>query len=879
MRDNANSINPSMARGSIDLVKGNLLHGWLYGQSRNIHPLVMVNGSGASLIETDLARPDVCAALGIGESERPGFIFQLPAASAGVRIDLYAVGSDRCFLVASETLEMPIAETSLIAQVDRAAKVARQPGAIGIVSSEGGHSSIARAFELYQIAATRYPAILLSYLNEEYGNKLWRPLQNWDGNIITIPWSRRETGEALLKAYGINFDTVWISNSTLPSFVLAGAISRPGTRYVLDIDDNGNPDCRFAGSGRSGKYPGANLAMHLAERIRARTVSSAALQSRFGGHIVRHARQRIPAISSSGDARIHIGFIGPIHSHKNILALARSIRMLASATGLPLVLDIYADASPDGNEEELREVGAFLHGPLAFSETGRALAGMHVIVAGFSGTPDIYDGESANDYHVPSIISDALAAGKPVLVPGTQAVRDLADIPGIWLFTHNDFSRKLFVALSDKTHVYMPDEFTPEGAYSSFAAARDEAQRDILMPGVAPADDCEAQPAIVLIWKQCDAGIYGRRPDQIARSLTKAFPDVRIVIMEISGDFHDEGPGQIYFPHSDDFCSDVQLQRRSLLQKRTGVARDGITYQAFVCASASALNDEFESYLIKNRILPKNSLFILFPFIEKLETIQDILRPYPLLADIVDNNLSWSKEYAAPEQIVAQYFSLMASAKHVIFNSAANREFFLERGFVSHEETTLIPNWYCLPEGVALERRPIQDGKKHVFYSGNLNDRIDWRIMNLAAALPGIQLHIAGNADQRKNELASLLESESVYHGPLEERQTLEWLVQMDACIVPHKLDRFSFYMNPMKLEMYRALGIPAILPEWLAGGSSENSYCSAEEFAALMMNLPKRTEPAKQGQSASVSCDAYLDMVRRYHPCQAVRSAGGRHS
>lgn len=211
-------ISHPLVRGSIDLVRGNLVHGWFYGYGCEMRPLVMVNGRSATLIQDQVPRPDVCSALGIAEDEQPGFIFELPGASSGELVELYAAGSSSCTIVAEKELACAVIEQNLLAQAARAARIARQPGAVGIVCWDGAHNPVGRAYELYQISAKIFPTVLICYLNAEFGSKLWHPLQNEDMNIITIPWRKRFSGEKMLHDLGINFQTIWICKPRLPEY-------------------------------------------------------------------------------------------------------------------------------------------------------------------------------------------------------------------------------------------------------------------------------------------------------------------------------------------------------------------------------------------------------------------------------------------------------------------------------------------------------------------------------------------------------------------------------------------------------------------------------------------------------------------------------------
>lgn len=865
-----------LVRGSIDEISGDTLRGWIFGAEKELRPLLFVDDEPARLLDAAFPRPDVCAAFGVAAEECPGFVFKLPPARAGARVRLYGVTPKSVYLVAESELKYPIIENNLLLQLERAAKIASQKDAVGIVCWDGAHNAIGRARTLYEIASTQRPSVLICYLHVEFGGRLWAPLINWTGNIIAIPWNRKNEGHALLARYGINFSTVWICKPRVPSFMLASAISRQDTRFVLDIDDN--EDAFFSGENLvSAGYdtPGANLAKFLIGQVAGRTVSGPVLQKKYGGQIVRHARKPLAVENAPPENAKNIVFCGTVRPHQNVTAIARSVNILAAAEQRPLHFHVYGDIQPPAYSKELKDAGAILHGSSSLAAMKDALARADVLISGFFSENQFE--KPINQCQVPAKISDALAAGKPILVPISDAVEDLREIPGIYVFDESNFLGQLLIALKENKKIFLPPDFSPEGAYAAFAEAEKQARQGLNGIFCARQNEVEeARPALVLVWKQHDAGLYGRRIDQMARSYKKRYPNRKVIILEfiengkadwLLADEADKfAPGDA-LPPGDDFCDEKFVLAEFQDLKKHGLLRDGIKYRMIAWESPQDLRKEMALFLEMEKLFPANTLFVLFPVIEILEEVEELLRPFGKIVDVVDNQLAWAKDNFRRARIMAQYFGLMQNAQRVVFNNPVTRDFFVDRNFVSIDDTEVIPNWYSLPGGIEIRKGSMQGPGKHIFYSGNMNDRLDWDLLREIASLPDVKLHLAGTASQITDKLNALIAAGAIYHGVTNEKETLALLQTMDAAIIPHVRNEISRYMHPIKAGMYQAVGLPVICPDWLDwAGENFCRYSSKEEALQLLQKTDRSHSGTRTGTNDEKNsvCEAWLQMLRK---------------
>ncbi|NRA98884.1 MAG: hypothetical protein HRU32_03520 [Rhodobacteraceae bacterium] len=91
--------------------------------------------------------------------------------------------------------------------------------------------------------------------------------------------------------------------------------------------------------------------------------------------------------------------------------------------------------------------------------------------------------------------------------------------------------------------------------------------------------------------------------------------------------------------------------------------------------------------------------------------------------------------------------------------------------------------------------------------------RIDWAMLNaMCNADPNLELHLVGDASDAGEDLENLVKTGRCRcHGPMSERKLIEMLPDMDFALLPHQRDDASTFMNPIKLEMFREVGLWAI--------------------------------------------------------------------
>jgi glycosyltransferase involved in cell wall biosynthesis len=851
------------AIGVIDRISGESIEGWLFSPDPSAVPVLRIGERFAEPVELRKPRPDVCAALGV--SGDMGFVFKTNHLSPDDIVELHVLTTNGLKFLASQSSGNAKLESNFFAQLNNAARIARLPGAVAVVCWDGAHNPIGRAKVLYDVARSQRPAVLVTYLSESFGGRVWQPLESLDISVVTIPWAQRALYHRALKRAGVQFDTVWICKPRYPSFVLAKAVATPNGCLILDHDDNEEHFSRSAGArDRPFGLSTMNLAKLLSDRIPARTAASKTLQQKFLAKLVRHARVRQSARRDVAVGPYRVAFIGTVRAHKNILKAARAIRLFALTTGYNVEFHVYGDFKPAELGEELINNGAVIVSGVHMSELYQTLGEMDESLTGFPGDTDT----EVTDYQISSKIGDALSVGKPVLVPNGPSVADLSGIPGVHLFDAASFGQALKAALNSDQEIHLPDEFSVNGAYKAFAAAEEQAVSSepasvLLSPlSVEEEADSGTREALLLIWKQPDAGFYGRRVDQVARAYKRANPDRKVIILEL---VH-QTTLDAYERNSQNFASDQgRLLRISYLKQARYLEDEGVELRQIVYSSSARLGSEFDNFLLDNELLPTNTSVVVFPLINFYEKIVSTLASYTLIVDIVDNQFSWPGTDAVRTKML-QYVTFCRSAAAVLFNSKVNEEFFRANGIIAGNVKSLtIPNWYAPPLDVEVTHAPSSSGV-NIFYSGNMTDRIDWSLLQkIADSDTQATIHLVGSANVSRPEFAALLQATNVvYHGPLSERQTLELLRRMDVAVMPHQVDEVSTFMNPLKVHMYAYLGVPTVATD--VPGIIETTWLRVaddhQQFLSLLRMFATNRPAARLVTDQAATAGEYIHLI-----------------
>ncbi|MDT9281937.1 MAG: glycosyltransferase, partial [Limnospira sp. PMC 1293.21] len=269
------------------------------------------------------------------------------------------------------------------------------------------------------------------------------------------------------------YEVVHLSKPRMPNIVL-GLLYKLvwGARVIVDIDDEelafvkaeGAVDLReFLESGEQlPQWWGLDgrkwtqIAVGLAREFDGVTVSNPALQERYGGVVIRHARDEgrfVPSEERRLRSRERLGiardkkvvlFFGTPKEHKGLVATAEALAGLGRGD---VVFAIVGDFTDAGLKERLLGISGVEYvfvGNQPFDEIPDVVAAGDICVL-------LQDGGSpVSQFQTPAKLSDALGMGLVVLLSETAAVADVIESGAVVPVAEGDLPAVLGRVLSDE---------------------------------------------------------------------------------------------------------------------------------------------------------------------------------------------------------------------------------------------------------------------------------------------------------------------------------------------------------------------------------------------------------------------------------------------
>jgi len=868
--------------GFIDRIDGLFVYGWSGSSNSDLDEqdiIIKLDGIPMQVKISWHERVDINEHL--GRCGNFGFVAEvIGAPTRGSIIELYSCNEVGEFKVDVQEGDFIFNQPRSLSCLELLKDISRKEDAIAITIWDCTHNPIGRAKVLYDIVKDKRPSCIIGFDFQFSKSKLWEPIANLDIPIISIPWELRAEFKKFVEYNDIYFETVWLCKPRLPSVWLASSISKNETKVIVDVDDN---EAHLSNSKGSRNKPYGTLANSQVKGVLNQcpsyTCASSTLQEQFGGLIVRHARKDLTREIKrpfSGET-IKLGFIGTVRPHKGVLQAAKVIGQHDSLSSV--IYTVGGMFNPKSLEQDLEDLGGECIGFVPQENLYSTIETFDIVITGFP------SGNKGDDeitrYQISSKIGDALSCGRPVMVPYSPSVADLDGVPGIYLFDEYNFVEVLEGIINEKPQVTFGEDFSLDLAYRRFEEAEVIASSKTAdkisgflglsstlsdLTQVANLD--VSKEKIVVFWKQFDAGVYGRRVDIVARDLKQNFPNKEVIVIELVHAEHEKSLEK----RAQDPKASAQLTLNRVFQKDVGLYLNGVHYKTLHSRSFSMFPEELEKLLLVNNILPSNSNVLLFPLIQGWREVLPILSNYRITVDMVDNQMSWASSPKAVVGFKTQYLSVLSLAGSVIYNSEENKSEFesLAHEFVPElaEKSTLIPNWYSLPS--TFQQPKTQCIEKRVVYSGNLNDRIDWKLLGLVASVieeHGGELIIIGDTERVSDNIYELVENKCVtYTGPLIETSCLRVLSESAFAIMPHLIDGTSKFMNPLKVKMYESIGLPCIstnVPgieksDLLSIAKSRMEFVNCVE--RWLIDLPKRSDSLEA--TNNVSIDSYVKHI-----------------
>ena len=312
-----------------------------------------------------------------------------------------------------------------------------------------GHNPLGRAYIMAQLLQRHFDVEIWGAQFERYGDHLWAPLREPELPIHVFDGRELPDHLDVIERVGqrIDADLLWVSKPRFPSYALGAAAKQARNRpLVLDVDDH---ELAFFGEDDGldldalASVPPGELALpferawtracdrliDLADQI---TVSNVALQERFGGVIVPHARDERrfdPARYDRDEIRARLGvapsdrlllFGGTPRIHKGVLEVLEALDRLGDSR---YRLALFGTKELADLRDRLGHLDRWVL-PLPY----RPFQDLAPLVAAADLSCVLQDPtHPVARFQMPAKVSDALAMAVPCLVTGVPPLRPLID--------------------------------------------------------------------------------------------------------------------------------------------------------------------------------------------------------------------------------------------------------------------------------------------------------------------------------------------------------------------------------------------------------------------------------------------------------------------
>ncbi|MEK7540250.1 MAG: glycosyltransferase [Patescibacteria group bacterium] len=225
---------------------------------------------------------------------------------------------------------------------------------------------------------------------------------------------------------------------------------------------------------------------------------------------------------------------------------------------------------------------------------------------------------------------------------------------------------------------------------------------------------------------------------------------------------------------------------------------------------------------------------------------------FPYAKKVFDSVDNWAEHpvYAPVKERLKKNYQHIQDQADIIFTVSPD----LQNLFAGHQNVTWIPNGVDVDHFSREASNPEQFStlpRPFVVYIGVIQERLDVELLEQTARLiPSIQIVLAGPV-WAGTPLGGLRELKNVmFLGPVPYQDLPNLLSQASAGIIPHRVNRFTASMNPLKLYEYLASGLPVISTpvqgtEQFASGVRVAT--TSTEFAAAIQQAISLPTPEKQ--------------------------------
>lgn len=749
-----------------------------------------------------------------------------------------------------------------------------------VVTWDVGHNPLGRSYMLAEVLdRVVRNVVLCGFQFPRYGDAVWEPVRQGRLPVVTLPGGELPDFLDALDSIARRCrpDVVIACKPRLPSVLLGALIKRHfGCPLIVDIDDHERsffhnkpaldlPAFRQLGAGTLSSVtepyaePWTLATESLCTYADALIVSNIALAREFGGTLLPHVRDESAFDPAKYDRtalcvqyglqvnRRYVLFFGTPRHHKGVDVLAAAVSRIEDPRFRLLIVGTAPDRSVTAKLDQLSGGRIDYLPNQPFSSVPAILALASVVCLPQDTAHPI------SQYQLPAKAIDAVAMGVPLLVSDTPPLRQLVDDGVARLLDHERLPQQLVEAAELRaidgnarqrfldhysyaagatrlrklleTTLTHPQQPQPELLDAWMAAFR----RALDTPAPIPAPRARGVDVVVL-WKQNDTGLYGRRSDMLIDYLASRDDVRRVVVFDAP-------------------ISEFDLQRRRdagdaptqdrLLYLRTYEKHLGkhdtpkISYNVMIHPPGvyatgerdtgkprltEGFGDFIADVLAREQVDTRKAVFWLYPRSYHAPDLVARFTPARVVVDVVDDHRAWPGVSAEERaRLTDNYRQCLALADMAFVNCEPVAEAMQE----FHSHIRLVPNG-C--EETPTYRAPRHDAQFEIFktwpgetigYVGNLEQKIDIALLaKVAEAFPDCQLALIGSTHANP-QVRHLAQYPNVrLPGVVPYDQVGAWIERFDVGIIPHLNLDMTQRMNPLKLFVYLSWGVPVVSTE-----------------------------------------------------------------
>ena len=755
-----------------------------------------------------------------------------------------------------------------------------KPSKVCVVSWDVSHNPVGRAFLIADMADRDHKVELVGPAFKSFGGRLWPPIADTLLSIRSFPASDMISflRGAVEIARNTRCDIVHVGKPRLPSLLL-GHLIRCVNKcpMVVDIDDD---ELAFLDDNRPADFvellaaakadapdfdiPYGQLwtrfCANLLDEVEYLTVCNPPLLRRYGGALLRHARDESvfdPKLYDRERTRLEFGyypqdrvilFLGTPRAHKGLLRIAEAMGRIAEPNLTLCIIGDMADSFLSDRLQALEHVRITFHANQPWDRTPELVNMADAVI--------ILQDENhpISAFQTPAKLSDALAMGIPVIACTVPPLEDI-NFAGAYIPVANDGAldlalRKLAIAGLQQQGIKGRNYFQTEMSYAinvpRLNSVYQEAACNPLKPtptfdriislltersGIrlspsgrrGPLLKTERQRDLIFLWKQNDSDIYGRRSDMISKYLLETGKVRRVI--------HFDSPisWQDLLQQKEASCDSSAHQGEAIYHnvcqrhlkkldapnflRRTFLHRGSLS-SAEAFGNTLPSPGEYTDFIrsVKNdEDVQDDPLLWVSPLVYDYPLMIEIFKPRLLIADLIDDQRKFPGSGIAYRQRAEEgYDAILRDADMIFSNCQSIKDAFMP----IRSDIRVVPNGCEVNMALNVPHREIQSLPRPIIgYVGNLRDRINWPLIErIALEYQNGSIVLVGSSHGRSDALHISQRHKNVHLLGVRSYPEAKSLMKgFDVAIIPHIRGELSNMMNPLKLYVYFAEGLQIV--------------------------------------------------------------------